>query len=76
MIDFSPLWKTMREKRVSQYRLLESGVDHKTLDTLKKNKNITLNTLERLCGILECTPDEVVRFIPDSRTEGSEPQEE
>jgi len=29
----------MKKKEVSQYKLLKSGVDNKTLDSLKKNKN-------------------------------------
>lgn len=62
MIDYSPLWETMDRKGISQYRLLKSGIDHKTLDTLKKGNNITLLTLEKLCLILDCTPNEVVRF--------------
>lgn len=62
MIDFSPLWDTMKEKDITQYQLLKSGIDNKTLDTLKKNKNITLVTLEKLCRILECTPNDIVRF--------------
>ena len=41
IIDFSPLWQTMEEKGITQYRLLKSGIDNKTLDTLKKNNNIT-----------------------------------
>lgn len=36
MIDYSPLWHTMEEKQISQYVLLKSGIDHKTLDRLKK----------------------------------------
>lgn len=62
MINFSPLWHTMADKDVSQYQLLKAGIDNKTLDSLKKNKNITLLTLERLCTILECTPNDVVQF--------------
>ncbi len=62
MIDFSPLWKTMEERHVTQYHLLKSGIDNKTLDALKKNKNITLLTLEKLCDIIGCTPNDVVEF--------------
>ena len=65
MIDFSPLWETMHQKHISQYQLLKSGLDNKTLDTLKKNRNITLSTLEKICVILDCTPNDIVRFIPD-----------
>ena len=64
MIDYSPLWQTMKDKGITQYALLQKGIDNKTLDSLKKNKNITLLTLEKLCRILQCTPNDVVRF-PD-----------
>lgn len=52
----------MEEKGVTQYQLLKNGIDNKTLDSLKKNKNITLVTLEKLCRILECEPNDVVKF--------------
>ena len=63
MIDYSPLWETMKAKGVSQYALLQMGVDNKTLDSLKKGKNITLLTVEKLCQILNCTPNDFVRFV-------------
>ncbi len=66
MISYSPLWDTMRKKGVSQYSLLKNGVlDNKTLDSLKKGKNITLLTLERICRALECGPQDVVEFIDE-----------
>ena len=55
----------MQRKNISQYSLLKAGIDNKTLDSLKKGNNITLLTLEKLCMILNCTPNDVVRFIPD-----------
>ncbi len=65
MLDYSPMWDTMRRKNISQYSLLKAGIDNKTLDTLKKGKNITLLTLEKICAILDCTPNDVVRFIKE-----------
>ena len=55
-------WKTMEERHVTQYQLLKNGIDNKTLDALKKNKNITLLTLEKLCDIIGCTPNDIVEF--------------
>lgn len=69
MFDYSPLWETMEQKGVTQYQLLKGGVDNKTLDSLKKNKNITMVTLEKLCRIVGCTPNEVVRFAERSSDE-------
>lgn len=66
MISYAPLWETMKRKNISQYQLLKSGIDNKTLDSLKKNKNITLLTLEKLCLILDCQPNDVVSFIQET----------
>jgi len=57
------MWETMNKKNISQYYLLKHGIDNKTLDGLKKGKNITLITLEKICEILECTPNDVIRFL-------------
>lgn len=65
MLDYTPLWETMQRKKISQYSLLKAGIDNKTLDGLKKGNNITLLTLEKICTILDCTPNDVVRFIPN-----------
>ena len=64
IFDYSPLWETMRRNGVSQYYLLQNGIDNKTLDSLKKNRNITMVTLEKLCCLVGCTPNDVVRIIP------------
>lgn len=64
IFDYSPLWEIMRKNGVSQYYLLQNGIDNKTLDSLRKNRNITMVTLEKLCRLVGCTPNDVVRIIP------------
>ncbi len=65
MVDYSPLWETMEKKGISQYYLMKKGgIDNKTIYNIKRNENITLLTLERLCNALDCTPDEVISFHP------------
>lgn len=63
MLDYTPMWETMQRKKISQYGLLKAGIDNKTLDSIKKGNNITLLTLEKICAILDCTPNDVVRFV-------------
>ena len=65
MIDYSPLWQTMDDKQITQYYLLQNGIDNKTLDSLKKNKNITLLTLEKLCNLIDCTPNDIMLFTKE-----------
>ena len=66
MVDYSPLWEKKKKKCVTQYALIQAGVDRRTLDWLKKNKNITMLSLEKLCTILDCSPSDVVRFVKDT----------
>lgn len=53
----------MGDRGVTQYQLLNNGIDNKTLDSIKKGKNITLLTVEKLCNILNCTPNDIVKFV-------------
>ena len=67
MISYNKLWETMNEKSISQYRLKQEGIDVHTIHDLKRNKNITMLTLEKICLILNCTPNDVVEFISESK---------
>ena len=66
MISYIPLWETLKEKGISQYQLLQLGVDKHTLQNLRDNKSITMNTLEYICNVLGCKPNDVVDFNNDS----------
>lgn len=64
MVSYAPLWETMRKKGISTYALINKyHFDAHTLNSLKQNKSVTINTIETLCSILECTPNEVFEFI-------------
>ena len=66
MISYAPLWKTMKDKKVTTYTLIyKHGMSAYTITNLKRNKSITMNTLEKLCKILECTPNDIVEFTDD-----------
>ncbi len=66
MISYDPLWETMKAKNVTTYTLIyKMGFSPYTINNLKHNKSITMNTLERLCKVLDCTADDVVEFLDD-----------
>ena len=66
MISYEPLWKTMKLRGVTTYTLIyKNGISAYTITNLKRNKSITMNTLEKLCTILNCTPNEIVQFTQD-----------
>ncbi|MCI6955770.1 MAG: helix-turn-helix transcriptional regulator [Candidatus Faecousia sp.] len=66
MISYAPLWKTMKEKGVTTYTLIyKNGISAYTITSLRRGKSITMNTLEKLCGILDCTPNDIVEFVEE-----------
>lgn len=65
MISYEPLWETMRKKNISQYKLLQAGINNRILNALKNNKSITMYTLEKICNVLDCEANEVVTFTKE-----------
>ena len=66
MIVFDPLWDTMKRKKISQYALTRDyGVSTGTLDALRKNRSVTLHTVNELCRILQCDVSDVIRYVPE-----------
>ncbi len=66
MISYEPLYKTMKEKGVTTYKLInEYGISRSLLDRLKHNKPITTVTLNDLCRILCCRVEDVLAYIDD-----------
>ena len=62
MFDYSPLWKTLEIKGITQYQLINRyNFSTGTLDALRKNKSVTVNTIENLCLLLDCTPNDILR---------------
>ena len=63
MITYDRLWKTMSDRGITQYKLVN---DHKfsrgQLSRLKHNKNVNTFTLDRLCDILDCNIEDVVEY--------------
>lgn len=68
MISYEPLWKTMKQKGITTYRLIKDySFSRGTLDSLKQNRNISTATLNDLCTILSCDVEDVIKFIPDNK---------
>lgn len=66
MIKFDRLWETMKAKGVTTYRLREKcGIDRKTIRRLRANENMETATLNKLCGALDCSLEEIAEFVKD-----------
>ncbi len=70
MIVYDRLWVTMKERDVSQYKLIkEYGFSTGQLDRIRKGENISMYTLNTLCKILSCRVEDVIEYRPGEKEE-------
>ena len=66
MIKYDPLWRTLKEKGISQYQLIKDyGIDKAQLQRLRQNLVVKTLILNRLCQILNCRIEEIMVYVPD-----------
>ena len=66
MIKYEPLWRTLKEKGISQYQLIKDyGIDKAQLQRLRQNLVVKTLILNRLCQILNCRIEEIMEYVPD-----------
>lgn len=63
MISYEPLWETLKEKKISQYELINKyKVSAGQLSRLRKNSNVSTHTLNSLCEILDCSLNDIAKY--------------
>lgn len=67
MISFDKLWVTLKERNISQYKLIkEYKISTGQLDRLRKNGNVNTYTLNELCKIVNCKLEEIAEYKEDN----------
>ena len=70
MISYDNLWKTMKEKGITQYALIKHyNVSPGQITRLKRNESVSTNTIEMFCRILDCSVADVMAYVPDEEKE-------
>lgn len=66
MIVYDKLWKTMKQKEITQYTLIKKyKISTGHLDRLRKNENVSTHTLDILCKIMDCRLEDIAEFVND-----------
>ena len=56
----------MKLRGITQYDLYtHHNVNRSQLDRLRHNKNVQVNTIDRLCNILNCSVEDIMEHLPD-----------
>ena len=71
-ISYNKLWKQLIDKKISAAELRKKGdIAPNTLTRMKKDQEVTMQVLERICKVLDSDFGEIVEYIPDERDDGT-----
>lgn len=65
MISYEPLFRTMKEKGITGYRLSKMGFSQSTYYAMKRGENISSHTVNQLCRLLGCNVSDIMEYIED-----------
>ncbi len=67
MISYAPFYRTLREKKITEYYLIyKQGFSSNTLYRMKCGKNISTKTLDELCFVLNCGVSDILEYVRDT----------
>lgn len=69
-VTYKKLFHLLIDKGLSNAELMEqAGFSANIITRLKRNSYISLDSIEKICSVLNCGVDDILEFIPDN-TEG------
>lgn len=68
MISYEPLWITMEQANATTYTLQVKGnISSSTIRRLRAGESVSTNTLDALCKILNCSIQDILKYVPDEK---------
>ena len=69
-ISYNKLWKLLVDKKMSKADLRKAaGIAPNTMTRLRRDEEVTLTVLNKICQTLEVNIGDVMEFLPESNTE-------
>ena len=65
-ISYNKLWKLLVDKKMSKADLRKAaGIAPNTMTRLRRDHEVTLTVLSKICSVLEVDIGDMVEFVPD-----------
>ena len=65
-VSYTKLFNLMAKKGIKKIDLRNTyKFNPKTVDSLVKNRSVTVDTILRLCEILDCQPGDIMEYVKD-----------
>ena len=72
-IGYEKLFALMKEKGLTTYKIRkEKIISENALTSMRAGKSVTMDTIARLCKVLECQPGDILEYIPDESDKAKE----
>ena len=69
-IQYNKLWKILIDKNMKKRDLKEAAkLSPSLMSSLKQDKSVTVNTLSRICEVLDCRIEDIMEFVPEEKKE-------
>lgn len=66
-VSYNKLWKLLIDKNMKKKELGEAaGISNSLIAKLRKNENVTVEVLVKICTALDCTMDDIMELVPES----------
>ena len=73
VISYSNLWETMKKRGVTQYALIHRyKVSPAQITRLKRNEYVSIESIERICRVMNCGVDDILEFVPEEKRKQEE----
>lgn len=67
-ISYDKLWKLLIDKKMKRIELMEqSGISSNVLARLGREEPVSMDSMEKICYVLNCNIGDVMEFVQSSR---------
>lgn len=67
MVSYKPLWRVLVEREMSKGDLRKAAdISPNTMTKLRKNEEVSMSILGRICSTLKVDFGDIVEFVPDN----------
>jgi len=68
MISYKPFWELLRKKNITIYKIQKDiPMSSRTLERLKNDESITVNTINSLCEYLDVDVNKIMTYVDDEK---------
>ena len=63
-VSYNKLWKLLIDKNISKTQLIKAAkISTNAMAKLGKNEDVRVEVLVKICGVLDCTMDDIMDFV-------------